>query len=145
VKPEVLIAQAALETGWGRHVVSQNGGSSHNLFNIKAGGDWSGPTVSVTTLEYREGVAVRETARFRAYASEAESFADYLQLIEQSPRYALAVEKAGDGEQYLRELQRAGYATDPRYADKVLAILARGDLDGAGAPLKNPAPLPLPV
>jgi flagellar protein FlgJ len=143
VDPEVLVAQAALETGWGKHVVSDHSGSSHNLFNIKAGADWRGPTVSVPTLEYRDGVAVRETASFRAYASEAESFADYQALIESSPRYRAALKSAADGEQYLRELQRAGYATDPRYADKVISILDRADLDGTAAALKNSARLPL--
>ncbi|MEM9757744.1 MAG: flagellar assembly peptidoglycan hydrolase FlgJ [Pseudomonadota bacterium] len=132
VDPAVLLAQAALETGWGRHVTAGQGGSSNNLFNIKAGAGWEGDTVSVSTLEYRDGVAVRESAEFRAYASPQQSFQDYVDFIESSPRYRKAVEKAADGEGYLRELQAAGYATDPAYADKILAIMARGDLDAAG-------------
>lgn len=143
VEPEVLLAQAALETGWGKHVSADLRGSSNNFFNIKAGAGWTGPTVSVQTIEYRDGVAVRETARFRAYDSAAESFADYAALIKGSPRYSAAQDLASDGEQYLRELQRAGYATDPAYADKVLSILERGDLAGAVQDLKNAADLPL--
>ncbi|MFT6770747.1 flagellar assembly peptidoglycan hydrolase FlgJ [Congregibacter sp.] len=143
VDSDVLLAQAALETGWGKHVSADQRGSSNNFFNIKAGAGWEGPTVSVQTIEYRDGVAVRETARFRAYDSAAESFADYAALIKGSPRYSEAQELAADGEQYLRELQRAGYATDPAYADKVLSILERGDLAGASPDLKNAADVPL--
>jgi flagellar protein FlgJ len=143
VEPAVLLAQSALETGWGKHVSADQHGSSNNFFNIKAGADWSGPTVTVQTIEYRDGIAVRESAKFRAYASPAESFADYARLIEGSPRYSAARAQAADGERYLRELQRAGYATDPAYADKVLSILARGDLAWAEPGLKNPANLPL--
>ncbi len=132
VDPAVLLAQAALETGWGRHVTTGQGGSSNNLFNIKAGAGWKGDTVSVSTVEYRDGVAVRESAEFRAYASPQQSFQDYVDFIEGSPRYRRALENAADGEGYLRELQAAGYATDPSYADKILAIMARGDLDAAG-------------
>jgi flagellar protein FlgJ len=143
VDPDLLLAQAALETGWGRHITADQRGSSNNFFNIKAGPDWDGPTVTVQTVEYRDGVAVRESARFRAYESAAESFADYAALIEDSPRYSNARGMAADGEQYLRELQRAGYATDPAYADKILSILARNDLAGAQADLKNTADRPL--
>ncbi|EAQ98457.1 flagellar assembly peptidoglycan hydrolase FlgJ [Congregibacter litoralis] len=143
VDADVLLAQAALETGWGKHVTTGAQGSSHNFFNIKAGADWDGATVTVQTMEYRDGVAVREVARFRAYESAADSFADYAALIKGSPRYSDARELAADGEQYLRELQRAGYATDPAYADKVLSILKRGDLAGAAPDLKNAATLPL--
>ena len=133
---EVLLAQAALETGWGRHLSADQRGSSNNFFNIKAGDDWPGRSVSVQTVEYRDGVAVRETARFRAYSSAEESFEDYVDLIENSPRYRGALSEAGSAENYLRELQRAGYATDPQYADKVLSILMRGGLQGAPSELK---------
>lgn len=143
VASDVLLAQSALETGWGKHVSSGPGGSSNNFFNIKAGPDWTGPTVTVQTLEYRDGVAVRESARFRAYDSPEASFADYVSLIQSSPRYAVAKNESADAEAYLRELQRAGYATDPAYADKVMAIMDRDDLAGVTAPLKNTADLPL--
>lgn len=143
VAPEVLLAQAALETGWGRHVVSDSRGSSNNLFNIKAGADWDGPTVRINTLEYRDGVAQRESAPFRAYASAADSFADYVDLISKSPRYESARAVASDPRAYLGELQRAGYATDPAYVDKVMGILDRNDTLWAGAALKQSAEQPL--
>lgn len=145
VDASVLLAQAALETGWGRHVVTDQRGSSNNLFNIKAGPGWDGPTVRVPTLEYRDGVAVREMAEFRAYASAEDAFSDYARLISGSPRYEAALEHAADGPQYLRELQRAGYATDPAYADKILSILERGDVSGADDGLKNSPEQPLPI
>mgnify|MGYP001029007654 CR=1 FL=1 len=127
VAPEVLIAQSALETGWGRHMMRDAGGQpSNNLFGIKATGGWSGDKVRVSTLEYRDGVARRETAAFRGYTDEAASFADYVRLIGDNPRYRQAVANADSPEGYLRGLQKAGYATDPAYADKILSILKRG-------------------
>jgi flagellar protein FlgJ len=143
VAPRVLLAQAALETGWGRHIAGDSRGSSNNLFNIKAGADWDGPAVRVSTLEYRDGVAQRESAAFRAYASRAESFADYVALINRSPRYQAARAAAADPAAYLQELQRAGYATDPAYADKVMDILTRDGVPWTAAALKNPPQLPL--
>ena len=140
VEPEVLLAQAALETGWGRHIVGAAGASSNNLFNIKASRDWPGDTVRRAVLEYRDGVAVREVATFRAYGSPAESFADYAAFLQASPRYARALARAADGEAYLRELQDAGYATDPRYADKVLGVWSRIDARAASPRLKDSAP-----
>lgn len=145
VDASVLLAQAALETGWGRHVAADHRGSSHNLFNIKAGPGWDGPTVRVPTLEYRDGVAVRETAEFRAYGSADEAFSDYVSLIGGSPRYETALEHAADAPRYLQELQRAGYATDPAYADKILSILERGDMAGAEGALKNSPEPPLTI
>lgn len=127
VAPEVLIAQSALETGWGRHVMRDAAGqASNNLFGIKATGGWAGEKVRVSTLEYRDGVARRETAAFRGYQDEAASFADYVRLIGDNPRYRQAVANADSPEGYLRGLQKAGYATDPDYADKILSILQRG-------------------
>ena len=139
VEPEVLLAQAALETGWGRHIVGAAGASSNNLFNIKASRDWPGDTVRRAVLEYRDGVAVREVATFRAYGSPAESFADYATFLQASPRYVRALAKAADGEAYLRELQDAGYATDPRYADKVIGVWSRIDARAASPRLKDSA------
>ncbi|NVK43069.1 MAG: flagellar assembly peptidoglycan hydrolase FlgJ [Oceanospirillaceae bacterium] len=132
VDPKVLLAQAALETGWGRHIVGDTAGnSSRNLFNIKADSGWQGERVGVTTLEYRDGLAVREPAAFRAYGSYADSFEDYVSFLKQNPRYQQALERAADPRAYLRELQAAGYATDPAYAEKIGNIfegetLARG-------------------
>ncbi len=143
VEPEVLLAQAALETGWGQHVLQGQQGSSNNLFNIKDGGDWVGPTVQRGVLEYRDGVAVREQSSFRAYETMADSFADYVEFLQSSPRYSEALAQAGDGEAYLRELQAAGYATDPRYADKVLDVRSRIDTGRTELALKDSAFRPL--
>lgn len=125
VDPAVLLAQAALETGWGRAVSRHaDGRSSHNLFNIKADARWDGERVRVSTVEYRDGVALRQQAEFRAYASYAESFADYVAFLRDSSRYRPALENAADGARYVSELARAGYATDPRYAEKINGIVA---------------------
>jgi len=124
VDSRVLLSQAALETGWGQKVLQRaDGSSSFNFFNIKADAGWQGPVVTVPTIEYRNGIAVRETAAFRAYASPGQSFADYARLISENPRYQQALQRAGDSRAYVHALARAGYATDPRYADKVLAVL----------------------
>ena len=146
VDPHALVAQAALETGWGRSVPSQNGGSSHNLFGIKAGASWSGATAAVPTLEFEEGVAVRKVERFRAYDSAADSFSDYAQLIGSNPRYENARRTGGDVAAFASALQQGGYATDPNYAQKVVAIAAEVRSLTAGTAsegLKTAAALPL--
>lgn len=124
VKPQVLLAQAALETGWGKSVIQRaDGSSSFNLFNIKADHRWHGDRVAVSTLEYSDGVAKKERAAFRAYASFEESFTDYVDFLRESPRYHGALQQAFNPEAFVRGLQDAGYATDPRYAAKVTRIL----------------------
>ncbi len=124
--PSVLLAQAGLETGWGRYVLRDaEGRSSRNLFNIKADHRWKGDTVSRTVVEYRDGIAVKEQARFRAYESYAESFRDYVDFLKQSPRYLQALQQAADPRRFISELHRAGYATDPRYAEKIIDIMQR--------------------
>ncbi len=121
----VLLAQSALETGWGKHVPRHaDGRSSFNLFGIKADRSWEGNKVAVGTLEYRNGVTQREQARFRAYANPAESFIDYVAFLRRNPRYRSALTSTS-AEGFIRGLQQAGYATDPRYAAKVLAIRER--------------------
>jgi flagellar protein FlgJ len=123
VEPKLLLAQAALETGWGRAVPQRlGGGSAHNLFGIKAGGSWTGDSTSSWTLEHVDGVTSRELERFRAYDGAAGSFADYVSLIATARRYAGALENAGNPEAYARAVTAAGYATDPSYADKWLAV-----------------------
>lgn len=124
VDPKVLLAQAALETGWGKHLVQRGeGGSSHNLFNIKADSRWGGDSATTMTLEFRDGVAQRERAAFRAYDSFEQSFRDYISFLKDSPRYQVALQSAGDPYAYLNHLQQAGYATDPQYAQKISNIL----------------------
>jgi peptidoglycan hydrolase FlgJ len=122
---EVLLAQSALETGWGKHIPRRSdGSSSFNLFGIKADSRWDGASVSVGTLEYRNGAAQRERAKFRAYESPAEAFVDYVAFLRRNPRYDKALTST-NGADFIRGLQQAGYATDPRYAAKVLGIRDR--------------------
>ncbi len=123
VSVRALLAQAALETGWGKHLPARgNGDSSFNLFGIKAGGSWDGAKVSVPTLEYENGMAVRRRDDFRAYASPAASFADYARLLSESPRYAQALGQGENVAGFAHALVRGGYATDPAYAAKIIAI-----------------------
>lgn len=124
IAPEALLAQAALETGWGKHIMQHgDGASSHNLFGIKADSRWSGDKVRVNTLEYQDGIAVKTRADFRAYGSYQESFADYVDFLQNNPRYTEALQQTGDPTAYFSALQEAGYATDPVYADKILRLL----------------------
>ncbi|WP_313023825.1 flagellar assembly peptidoglycan hydrolase FlgJ [Pseudomonas lopnurensis] len=125
VEPRFLVAQAALETGWGKSMIRQKDGSnSHNLFGIKATG-WKGASATVTTTEFVDGKATRERAGFRAYESFEHSFNDYVNLLENNDRYRTAIQVAsntGDSERFVKELQKAGYATDPQYARKINQI-----------------------
>ena len=122
VDPSALVAQAALETGWGRAVPNHTNGSSFNLFGIKAGSSWEGATANVPTLEFEDGVAVRKVERFRAYSSPADSFNDYARLIGNNPRYENARGAGGDVTTFASALQDGGYATDPNYAQKIVAV-----------------------
>ncbi len=123
MEPKVILAQAALETGWGRSLIkNSNGSNSFNLFNIKADKSWQGKQAQVATLEFDQGIAKKVNAGFRSYDSFEESFKDYVDFIKSNPRYGDALKKAGNAEQYMHELQRAGYATDPKYANKVMSI-----------------------
>lgn len=122
-----MVAQAALETGWGkfepRHA---DGQPSYNLFGIKAGRNWSGPVVEASTSEYVGGKTTRQTERFRAYSSYAEAFQDYARLLASTPRYTAAYSSAAanrDASGFARGLQSAGYATDPQYASKLERII----------------------
>ena len=123
VDPRYLVSQAALETGWGQHMIKNSSGdNSFNLFGIKADNRWQGDVVTVPTVEFRDGVAQREQADFRAYDSYQASVQDYVSFIQNSGRYQQALTNTDTGEAYVSELQRAGYATDPRYAEKIKAI-----------------------
>lgn len=138
VAPEALLAQAALETGWGKSVIRRHdGGSSHNLFNIKADGRWDGERVGKNTLEYRNGVAAKEQAQFRAYGSFAESFDDYVNFLQANPRYDEALRQTDNPKAFARALQDAGYATDPAYASKIEQILDRDTIREVALNLKN--------
>jgi flagellar protein FlgJ len=118
-----LLGHAALESGWGKHEIrAADGSQSFNLFGIKAGRDWKGPTVEVMTTEYVDGTPRKLLQKFRAYASYAEAFQDYASLMQGNRRYA-AVLKQKDSAGFAQGLQRAGYATDPQYADKLTRVL----------------------
>jgi flagellar protein FlgJ len=122
VDPKLLLAQAALETGWGKSLSNGN-----NLFGIKADRRWSGDKSTVGTTEFVGGVAVREQASFRNYGSYGDSFRDYVSFLKENPRYQNALANADNPRQFIAGLQKAGYATDPAYARKVLSIYENND------------------
>jgi flagellar protein FlgJ len=137
VDPRMLVAQAALETGWGRHVpAAGDGEAGHNLFGIKAGRSWSGERASHLTQEFRDGRMQAERAEFRTYDSVEQSFSDYVALLRGSSRYAPALAAAGNNQAFASALQRAGYATDPQYAAKLTAIAHGPRLNRALAELQ---------
>jgi flagellar protein FlgJ len=138
VEPRLLLAQAALETGWGgESPLHPDGRPANNLFGIKAGSSWRGSRVAQWTIEHGDGGAMRKREEFRAYPHTADSFADYVNLISSSPRYAAALENAHDPEAYARAIGAAGYATDPDYAEKWLSIYRGDRLGGALRELKT--------
>lgn len=121
--PKILLAQAALETGWGRSVISkEDGQSSHNLFNIKSSGKSADNAVKATTTEYYAHTPVKTSAEFKTYTDVGESFADYVRLLQDNERYGEALNQVGSPESFVHALHQAGYATDPNYADKILSI-----------------------
>lgn len=122
VSVRALLAQAALETGWGKHMPAQGTTASNNMFGIKAGSSWDGKRVNVPTLEYENGVAVRKKDSFRAYDSPSQSFKDYADMVSTSPRYAAAVGRGDDIKGFAHALTQGGYATDPSYAQKLVDI-----------------------
>ena len=125
VPARLILAQAALESGWGRREIRGDDGSqSHNLFGIKAGKSWKGPVVEAVTTEYVDGVPQRTKAVFRAYGSYDEAFADYAKFMTGNPRYAQVL-AARDPAEAAHGLQRAGYATDPDYGGKLMRIMKK--------------------
>ena len=143
VDPQTLIAQAALETGWGTSLPARtDGGSSHNLFGIKAGRNWQGDAAASPTIEFEGGVAARRVERFRAYDNADASVQDYVALLRDNPRYAPALGTGTDAQAFANALQRGGYATDPRYADKLVAVTQKVR-DVVDITLKDGKPLPI--
>jgi peptidoglycan hydrolase FlgJ len=142
VDPRLLLAQAALETGWGRSAAGD--AAANNFFGIKAGASWQGPRAVRFTVEHEDGTAVSKREPFRAYATPAESFADYVELMSRSPRYRAALESASDAEAFARAVSSAGYATDPEYAEKWLGVYHGDRLDAAMRRLKNDVTEPTP-
>ncbi len=139
-----VIAQAALETGWGTAQPADASGGSNNYFGIKAGAGWHGPSVASDTTEFTNGVAGSERATFRSYRNVAENMNDYVRLLTDNPRYASALNTGSDVRAFGNALQRGGYATDPAYADKLVAVAAKlGSLNvksfksGEAAPIQG--------
>lgn len=123
-----MLGQAALETGWGKvEIRGADGRNSHNLFGIKAGAGWKGPTVDVVTTEYVNGTPQKQVERFRAYASYADSFRDYASLLQNNARYQNVIAQGQDAAGFAQGLQQAGYATDPNYAQKLMSVIRQFD------------------
>ncbi|KXU89624.1 flagellar biosynthesis protein FlgJ [Paraburkholderia monticola] len=121
-----IIGQAALESGWGKSEIKKaDGSTSHNVFGIKAGNDWTGKTVSTVTTEYVNGKPHRTVEKFRAYDSYQEAMTDYASMLKSNPRYAQVINSSRDVNGFANGMQRAGYATDPHYAKKLLSIMQK--------------------
>ncbi len=137
VDPRVLLAQSALETGWGKHVMhNENNQSSNNLFGIKSTKKWQGESVKINTLEVEKNEVIKKKEDFRMYANLEQSFSDYVDLVKESPRYKKALEVVHDAKKYLEQLQKAGYATDPNYANKILKIFDQDIIQNAPLRIK---------
>ncbi|AMQ87630.1 flagellar assembly peptidoglycan hydrolase FlgJ [Marinobacter sp. LQ44] len=129
IDPRLMVAQAALETGWGRHMIKGDGDQpSFNLFGIKADTRWGGDAVTITTTEFRGGVPMKERADFRAYPDYEASFRDYVDFLHSNPRYRDVLSSADQPEVFADKLQEAGYATDPEYGSKIRRIMNRDSL-----------------
>jgi len=129
IDPKLMVAQAALETGWGKHMIKGDGERpSFNLFGIKADSRWNGDAVTITTTEFREGLPMKEQAQFRAYPDYESSFRDYVAFLESNPRYRDVLSVADQPDVFADKLQEAGYATDPNYGEKIRQIMGRDSL-----------------
>lgn len=138
-----MVAQAALETGWGKHEIRfDDGRTSHNLFGIRAGANWKGPVAEIWTTEFINGAAQKVRGQFRAYGSYQESFNDYARLISQSPRYANAMRSLGDPQAFASALQQAGYATAPNYAKVLASVIQTAQRMQDSVPTLASMPLP---
>jgi len=124
VPPQLMLGQAALESGWGkREIHMADGSNSFNLFGIKANAGWRGKVAEVMTTEYSNGVAHKQVEKFRAYSSYAEAFKDYAGMMSSNPRYANVLQQAGSPSGMAQALQKSGYATDPKYAEKLVSVM----------------------
>lgn len=138
-----MVAQAALETGWGKHEIRfDDGRTSHNLFGIRAGANWKGPVAEIWTTEFINGAAQKVRGQFRAYGSYQESFNDYARLISRSPRYANAMRNLGDPQAFASALQQAGYATAPNYAQVLSSVIQTTQRMQDSVPALASTPLP---
>ncbi|MNT47537.1 Peptidoglycan hydrolase FlgJ [compost metagenome] len=125
VPAKLIVGQAALQSRWGRReITNPDGSTTFNVFGIKAGANWKGPTAEVLTTEYVDAQPQKVRARFRAYGSYDEACADYARLLTTNSRYA-GVVAANSAEEAAHGLQRAGYATDPAYGEKLVRIMKK--------------------
>jgi flagellar protein FlgJ len=143
VDARAIVAQAALETGWGTHQPRDAAGASNNSFGIKAGANWNGASVESATTEYVAGTTGSEDAQFRAYGNVAEGVADYVHVLRDNPRYAAALGTGSDVRAFATALQQGGYATDPQYANKLVAIAERLPLAADVKEFKSSAATPI--
>lgn len=128
IPAEFMLAQAALESGWGkREIKTADGQTSYNLFGIKATGQWDGKVAETMTTEYINGEKQKRVEKFRAYDSYEAAFHDYAKLISTNPRYQKAMQSTDDAAAYAKALQQGGYATDPNYANKLISVMKRID------------------
>ncbi len=135
VDPMGLLAQAALETGWGQRMPrTADGTPSLNIFGIKAGEEWKGARATADTVEFSHGVATQRRTAFRAYGSIEESVSDFANLLKNSPRYRDAIAAGRDPQGYVDGMGKSGYATDPEYGNKLNQILNSGTLRAALSP-----------
>lgn len=131
VPPQLMLGQAALESGWGKREINMaDGSNSHNLFGIKANAGWNGKVAEVLTTEYRNGMAYKQVERFRAYSSYAEAFHDYAGMIGRNPRYSEVLQHGDDITGMAQAIQKAGYATDPKYAEKLVRVMGMTGMAG---------------
>lgn len=140
VPAEAIMAQAALETGWGKHMPTHaDGRPSYNFFGIKAHGGWQGARLVKTTHEHLGGRMQTVSAEFRSYGSIGEAFDDYARFLQSNPRYADALRRGDDAAGFARGLQEAGYATDPAYANKLLKLMSGRTISQAGDAITDAA------
>lgn len=131
IPAQLMVGQAALESGWGkREIKMADGTNSHNLFGVKAGPSWNGKIAEVTTTEYRNGVAFKQVDKFRAYDSYSEAFKDYGKTLSNNPRYSDVLKQGDNAQGFAHALQRAGYATDPQYGEKLSKVISNISLMG---------------
>jgi flagellar protein FlgJ len=126
-----MLGQAALESGWGKREINMpDGSSSHNLFGIKANAGWSGKVAEVMTTEYKNGVPAKQIEKFRAYSSYDEAFKDYATMLSSNPRYANVLQQSASPAAMAQALQKSGYATDPKYAEKLVSVMKQMNIVG---------------
>lgn len=131
VPPQLMLGQAALESGWGkREITMADGSNSYNVFGIKANAGWHGKVAEVMTTEYKNGVANKQVEKFRAYSSYTEAFKDYAGMMSANPRYAAVMQQGDNPAGMAQAVQKSGYATDPKYAEKLVNVMRQMNISG---------------